>query len=70
MIWYVNFAIGNDTNDGRTASSAFKTLSQAINVAKAGDTILLAPGAYDQSLPALVSAARSANIAVGVAGGH
>jgi len=39
-------------------------------VAKPGDTILIAPGAYDQNLPIHVSAARSANIVVAVAGGE
>jgi hypothetical protein len=68
MIWYVNSATGNDAHDGRTSGSAFKTLAQAIEAAKAGDTILIAPGAYDQDLPARVSAARSANVSVAVLG--
>jgi hypothetical protein len=37
-------------------------------VAKAGDTIAIAPGAYDQDLPLRVSAARAANVVVAVAG--
>ncbi len=36
---------------------------------RAGDTILIAPGAYDQDLPARVGAARAANIVVAVVGG-
>jgi hypothetical protein len=68
MIWYVNPSTGNNTHDGRTAATAFKNLARAVEAAKAGDTILLAPGAYDQDLPARVRAARSANIAVGVIG--
>ncbi len=70
MIWYVSAKQGNDTHDGRSLPSAFKTLSQAITVAKAGDTILIEPGAYDQNLPELVSRARAASVNVAVAGGH
>lgn len=68
MIWHVNSVTGNDAHDRRSAGKAFKTLAHAIEAAKAGDTILIAPGAYDQDLPARVSAARSANIVVAVAG--
>ena len=38
-------------------------------VAKAGDTITIAPGAYDQDLAVRVGAARTANVTVVVAGG-
>jgi hypothetical protein len=68
MIWYVNSKTGSDAYDGRTSGTAVKTLAQAIDAAKAGDTILIAPGAYDQDLPARVSVARAANIVVSVAG--
>ena len=67
MIWYVD-SQGSDAHDGSSASTAFKTLAHAIEAAKSGDTILIAPGAYDQDLPKHVSAARTANIAVSVAG--
>jgi hypothetical protein len=39
-------------------------------VVKAGDTVLIAPGAYDQSLPKQISALRAANVVVSVLGGH
>lgn len=68
MTWYVNPKTGNDSNDGRNASSAFKTLSHAVGAAKAGDTVLLVPGAYDQDLPQQVSAARALNLTLGVVG--
>jgi uncharacterized protein DUF1565 len=68
MIWYVNSTTGSDANDGRTPQTAFKMLARAVDAAKAGDTVLLAPGAYDQNLPVLVSRARAANITVSVAG--
>jgi hypothetical protein len=68
MIWYVSSKTGSDANDGRTPQAAFKTLARALDAGKAGDTILIAPGAYDQDLAARVSAARTANIVVSVAG--
>jgi hypothetical protein len=68
MIWHVNSKTGSDANDGKSAATAFKTLAQAVEGAKAGDTILIAPGAYDQDLPAQVSKARSGNVVVSVAG--
>jgi len=67
MIWYVD-STGSDAHDGRTGGTPFKTLAHAVEFAKAGDTILIAPGAYDHDLPARVSAARAANVFVLVAG--
>ena len=67
MIWYVN-PRSDDAPDGRTAGTAFKTLAQAFEAAKPGDTILIAPGTYDQDLPAELSAARAAGIVVAVVG--
>jgi Protein of unknown function (DUF1565) len=68
VIWYVNSKTGSDANDGRTSGTAFKTVAQGLAAAKMGDTILIAPGAYDQDLPLQVSAARTANTLVSVAG--
>jgi hypothetical protein len=68
MIWHVSSKTGSDGNDGRSHQAAFKTLGRAVEAARAGDTILIAPGAYDQDLAARVSAARTANIVVLVAG--
>jgi len=70
MTWYVNPKTGRDGNDGRSAETAFKTLSHAIQTASKGDSVLLVPGAYDQNLPQLVSAARAAHVNVGVVGAH
>jgi hypothetical protein len=70
MIWHVSSKDGSDANDGRSLSTAFKTLSHAVGAAKPGDTVMIAPGAYDQDLAAQVSAARAANIVVLVTGGH
>jgi hypothetical protein len=68
MIWHVNSTTGSDANDGRGSGTAFKTLAHAVEVAKAGDTVLIAPGAYDQDLPGQVSVARAADVVVSVAG--
>lgn len=70
MNWYVSSKDGSDANDGRTTATAFKSFSRAADAAKAGDTILIAPGAYDQDLAARVSLARTGSIVVLVAGGH
>lgn len=68
MIWHVNSLAGNDANDGKSGGTAFRTLAHAVGAAKAGDTILVAPGTYDQNLPVLVSRARAANVVVSVLG--
>ena len=70
MQWYVDFRTGDDANDGRGPKTAFKSVQHAIHVVKAGDTVLVAPGAYDQSLPKQISALRAANVVVAVLGGH
>ena len=70
MTWYVDPKTGSDSNTGQSPDQAVKTLSHAMNKAKAGDEILLVPGAYDQDLPRLVSAARVAKISIGVVGGR
>ena len=70
MEWYVDSRTGDDANDGRGPKTAFKSVQHAIHVVKAGDTVLVAPGAYDQSLPKQISALRAANVVVSVLGGH
>jgi len=67
MIWYVN-SNASGAQDGRSAATAFKSLAQAIEAGKQGDTILIAPGAYDQNLPAQLGAAHEAGIVVAVLG--
>lgn len=70
MQWYVDSRTGDDANDGSGPKTAFKTIQHVIHAAKAGDTVLIAPGAYDQSLPKQISALRAANVVVSVLGGH
>jgi hypothetical protein len=69
MIWYVSSKQGSDANDGKSPATAFASLSRAIDAASAGDTIFIAPGAYDQDLPTRVIEARAASITVSVLGG-
>jgi Protein of unknown function (DUF1565) len=68
MQWYVDSRTGDDANDGLGAKTAFSTVQHAMHSAKAGDTVLIAPGAYDQNLPKQISVLRAANVVVGVLG--
>ncbi len=70
MQWYVDSRNGSDANDGRAANAAFKTIAHASHVAKSGDTLLIAPGTYEQDLPQQIAALRAANVVVAVAGEH
>jgi hypothetical protein len=70
MEWYVDSRTGDDANDGRGPKTAFKSVQHVLHVAKAGDTVLIAPAAYDQNLPKQISALRAANVVVAVLGGH
>jgi hypothetical protein len=70
MQWYVESRLGSDADDGRTPETAFRSLQHALHAAKTGDTVLIAPGTYDQNLPKQISALRQANVVVAVLGGH
>jgi hypothetical protein len=70
MQWYVDSKRGNDANDGKTAEAPFASVQHAVHVAKTGDTVLIAPGTYDQNLPKQISALRQVNVIVQVLGGH
>ena len=48
--WYVNGASGSDHNDCQSRQHACKTISHAISLASAGDSILVAPATYHESL--------------------
>jgi len=51
--YYVDSTNGVDTNSGRWPGKAFKTLSHAVSVAVAGDTIILAPSGSETLTAAL-----------------
>jgi len=42
--WYVNSVTGNDANDGKYTSSAFKTIAKLLTVMGVGDSVALAKG--------------------------
>ena len=70
MQWYVDSKRGNDANDGKTAETPFASVQHVVHVAETGDTVLIAPGTYDQNLPKQISALRQANAVVAVLGAH
>jgi parallel beta-helix repeat protein len=45
---------GNDNNNGRSASSAFRTIQKAANLTQPGDTVLIMNGEYKNSNPGQV----------------
>ncbi len=47
--WYVNAAIGSDTNSG-TSAAPFKTITRALGVATTGQVVQVAPGTYSSAL--------------------
>ncbi|MCG6137756.1 MAG: right-handed parallel beta-helix repeat-containing protein [Nostoc sp. LLA-1] len=53
---------GNDNNNGRSASSAFRTIQKAANLTQPGDTVLIMNGEYKNSNPGqVVHITRSGN---------
>lgn len=40
-IYYQNSQTGDDTNDGKTPQTAWKTMTPALRQAKAGDTLIV-----------------------------
>ncbi len=70
MQWHVDSRTGDDGNDGHGPKTAFKSVQHVIHAAKAGDTVLIAPGPYDQNLVKQISVLRAANVVVAVIGGH
>lgn len=55
---WVDAVNGNDANDGRTASTAFKTIQKAASLAGPGTTVHILPGVYRETVyPALSGSA-------------
>ena len=49
--WFVDQATGSDSTSGGTSiDSAFATITKALSVAQAGDTIVIAPATYAENL--------------------
>ncbi len=53
--YYVDGASGNDSNDGISSSTAFKTIQKAANIATAGDTVNVAAGVYNEKVTFTIS---------------
>jgi parallel beta-helix repeat protein len=49
--YYVSANVGNDNNNGLSASSPFKTIQQAANLTNPGDTVLIMNGVYTNDNP-------------------
>jgi len=49
--YYVNASKGNDSNNGLSSSSPFKTIQAAANLTNPGDTVLIMNGVYINSDP-------------------
>lgn len=48
--WYVDGARGNDNNNGKTSTTACKTVGRAIWYSTSGDSIIVAAGTYTENL--------------------
>jgi hypothetical protein len=44
--WYVDASRGDDTADGKSAQTAFKTLARGFKALKGGETLVVGPGVY------------------------
>ena len=44
--WYVSALTGDDSADGRTSGTAFRTLPRALKALRGGDTLIVMPGEY------------------------
>ena len=48
--WHVDAAKGDDKNTGTSPELAFRTLGRGARASKPGDTVLVAPGRYDEQV--------------------
>lgn len=53
--YYVDAQSGNDNNSGATTASPFRTIQKAVGVLRAGDTCLVQPGVYNETVYVSVS---------------
>jgi len=54
-VYYVNGASGNDSNDGLTLATAWKTIQKSFDAAVAGSTVMIKGGTYYEQLAVHVS---------------
>jgi uncharacterized protein YjdB len=48
--WYVSATNGDDTNNGQSDASPYRTIQKAANMAVAGDVIMIGPGEYREQV--------------------
>jgi len=48
--WFVDQTFGVDDSDGTSTDAPFKTITFALAHAKAGDTLIIGPGSYDEGI--------------------
>ena len=61
---YFTAKTGDDAADGRSATTAFATVSKGVSVLKPGDTLTILPGEYHESVVARVSGTPEAPITI------
>eukprot|EP00727_Mastigamoeba_balamuthi_P014506 m51a1_g9680 hypothetical protein (786) ;mRNA; r:1293568-1296515 len=67
---YVSAGSGDDSNDGRSAATAFRTIAKASEVATAGTTVHVADGLYRESVVPLSSGRAGAEVVYRADGGR
>lgn len=60
--YYVDAANGNDSNNGRSSTSAWKTIQQAADHVKSGNAVLVVPGTYAERVRISASGTSNAPI--------
>jgi len=56
---YIVSLSGNDTNDGLSESTAFRTINKGVQAVKAGDTVIVKPGEYGKEEVTLTASGTS-----------
>jgi hypothetical protein len=68
--YYVDARSGNDRNNGRSPSSAWRTMAQANALVQPGDTVVISSGAYQESIAPVRSGTAQMRITYRAAAGH
>jgi hypothetical protein len=68
--YYVDAQSGNDRNNGRSPSAAWRTIAMANAIVQPGDTVLIKSGAYQESIAPVQSGAAQMRISFRAAPGQ